>query len=319
MGFNYQPSYAWNSYEAWRLFSAPVIERELALGKQYFPRMNTVRLWMSYDAFRYEEDRQAENFETVLKICARYGLKAVVCLFNCWHDATMDNGGIYHPMMIDGSIWSAKANRFDSYFEKIVARHRDDDRILVWDICNEPYSFGSNREYREFTEPYETEWLKRMADLCRLAGAAQPIGISHYANSKDPGIGRIEKTAEFTDILLVHPYYYYSDNDVEKLQPDGFDRLLECCNGLSKKYGKPVLTTETCWGSKSSRIRAEIVKRTLEAHKKAHIGYIAHALYWSHVADLHDEGDGPFGSPGNLSFITKEGKIREGHEVFNRF
>lgn len=319
VGFNYHPSYAWNSYETWRLFDAGVIEREIALGKRYFPKMNTVRLWLSYDAFRYEEDRQAENFETALRICAKYGLKTVVCLFNCWHDSVMDNGGIYHPQMIDGSVWSAVQDRFDSYFEKIVGRHADDDRILIWDICNEPYSYGGNREYREFMEPHETAWLRRMADMCREAGAKQPRGISAYASSKDPGSEWIEKTADFTDILLVHPYYYYSDDDVRNLPPEGFDRLLERCRELSRKYGKPVLTTETCWGSGSDRVRAEIVERTLTAHKKARIGYLAHALHWSHVADLHGEGDGPYGGPGNLAFITKDGRIREGHEVFNRF
>ena len=78
VGFNYQPSYAYNSYETWRFFDAEVFDREIGLGKKFFPKMNTIRLWLSYDAFRYEEDRQAENFETALKICDTHGCKVIV-------------------------------------------------------------------------------------------------------------------------------------------------------------------------------------------------------------------------------------------------
>lgn len=316
-GFNYQPSYAYNSYEAWRFFDKEVFDREIGLGKKYFPKMNTIRLWLSYDAFRYEEDRQAENFETALKICDKYGCKAVVCLFNCWHDSVMDNGGIYHPMMIPGAIWCPTENMYDSFFRKIVAAHKDDERILIWDICNEPYSFGENKEYREFIEPYETNWLKRMCDMCHDTGAIQPCGISHYANSGSCGF--LEKTADFTDVFLIHPYYFYSDADVINLAQEGFDKLLNSAKELSKKYKKPVLTTETCWGSRNDKIRGEIVKRSLLAHKKAEIGYIAHALHWSYVADLHNDDEGPLSFPGNLMFITRDDKLREYHDIFNEF
>ena len=317
VGFNYHPSYAYNSYETWRFFDAEVFDREIGLGKKYFPKMNTVRLWLSYDAFRYEEDRQAENFETALKICDKHGCKVIPCLFNCWHDWVMDNGGIYHPMMIPGSIWCATETMYDSFIAKIVAPHKDDERILIWDICNEPYSFENNKEYMEFMEPYETAWLKKMCDMCKEAGVTQPCGISHYAMGAHTQ--RQEKTIDFVDVILVHPYYFYSDADVQNLSQDGFDKLLEEYNELSRKYNKPILTTETCWGSRNSQVRAEIIRRTLAAHKKAKIGYVAHALHWSHVADLHDDDEGPLNYPGNLMFITRDEKIREGHEVFNEF
>lgn len=316
VGFDYQPSYAYNSYEAWRFFDGGTFDREIGLGKKYFPKMNTVRLWLSYEAFRYEEVRQARNFETALSICEKHGCRAVVCLFNCWHDAVMDNGGIYHPQMIPGSVWGATENMYDSYFDKIVRAHKDDDRILIWDICNEPYSFSGNSEYQAFIEPYETAWLKKMCDMCHDSGAAQPCGISHYQKKMNTDF--LEKTADFVDVLLVHPYYFFSDRDVEILTDDGFDELLAKYNRLSELYGKPVLTTETCWGSRNDSVRSEIIERTLRAHKKAEIGFIAHALNWSHVADLHDDADGPLGSAGNLMFITRDGRLRPEHEVFSR-
>mgnify|MGYP004709186397 CR=1 FL=1 len=107
-------------------------------------------------------------------------------------------------------------------------------------------------------------------------------------------------------MILIHPYYFYSDEDVKKLSQEGFDNLLDSAVQLSLKYNKPLLTTETCWGSGDDKMRSEIVRRTLLAHKKAGIGYITHALHWSHVADLHSDDDGPTGIPGNLMFITRD-------------
>ena len=42
-GFNYQPGYAFNSYEAWRFFDADAITHEIERGKRYFPGINTIR------------------------------------------------------------------------------------------------------------------------------------------------------------------------------------------------------------------------------------------------------------------------------------
>ncbi len=170
--------------------------------------MNTVRLWLSYDAFRYEEERQAQNFEKALAICEKYGCKVVPVLFNCWHDAVMDNGGIYHSQMIAGSIWSATETMYDSFIDKIVKPHADDARILLWDICNEPYSYGENLEFRKLMQPYETEWLRKMAEKCKEAGTAQPLGIS------TAGVFDIKYVADFVDVYLIHPYYFYKDSDL---------------------------------------------------------------------------------------------------------
>ncbi|MCM8804703.1 MAG: hypothetical protein NC833_05575 [Candidatus Omnitrophica bacterium] len=49
-GFNYQPSYGANGYEIWYYFKPDIIEKEIFLGKKYFPGINTLRIWLSWDA-----------------------------------------------------------------------------------------------------------------------------------------------------------------------------------------------------------------------------------------------------------------------------
>ncbi len=50
-GFNYQPSYGSSGFELWQKFDSTIIEKELGLGKKYFPGMNAIRLWLSWDSF----------------------------------------------------------------------------------------------------------------------------------------------------------------------------------------------------------------------------------------------------------------------------
>lgn len=64
--------------------------------------------------------------------------------------------------------------------------------------------------------------------------------------------------ADFVDIFLIHPYYYQWDHEVvdpDALTPEGFDEFLEEYKELSRKYNKPLLTTETCWGSRDDKLR----------------------------------------------------------------
>ena len=314
-GFNYQPGYAYNSYEAWRFFDPEVFQRDFELGKRYFPGINTVRLWLSYEAFRYEEDRQAANFETVLSICDSFGFRVIPVLFNRWHDAVMDNGGIYYNQIITGSCWCAGQNIFDSYIQKIVSAHKTDGRIFLWDICNEPFSYGDNQEAAAFIRPYELKWLEKLYIMGKESGAVQPFGISHAS----PCVEAMKEIAHISDVFLVHPYFFYSDVEFNDASEDKCVEILASLKQTAEQLGKPILTTETCWGSLIDERRADIIRHTLSAHRRAGIGFIVHALAYSHVADLHDPDDGIVGNPGNLCFIRRDGSLRPGHDVFNNY
>lgn len=70
-GFNYQPSYGSTSFENWINFDPEIIELELRRGKEFFPVMNTVRLWLSWAAFVRNPQKFMADFEKALAICDR--------------------------------------------------------------------------------------------------------------------------------------------------------------------------------------------------------------------------------------------------------
>ena len=73
-GFNYHPSYSYGSLEDWLLFDESVWRRELTIGKQYLPKMNTIRIWLSWNAFCRGEKRFIENIQKVIDICKELDL-----------------------------------------------------------------------------------------------------------------------------------------------------------------------------------------------------------------------------------------------------
>lgn len=296
-GFNYQPSYEANGYAIWRNFKPSIIERELALGKNYFPKMNAVRLWLSWDAFLVGPDEFAAHFERALQICDRQRLKVVPTLYNNWHTIP-DFGGISEEMLrwffINlGKHGEAPDYAFLPYMRRIVGEHREDPRILVWDLCNEPFNNGDKNLLQD--------WLTHTYQLCKRLGATHPIGVSVQIRPE-----YLERVVKISDVLLIHPY-------------GARDKELGEVISYAREHGKPLLATECCWGSLDDETRAKTVAEELAALARHRIGFFPHALHESLVADLHHPQYGPISAAGYMAFINFDGTLRKGHDVYNDF
>ncbi len=197
-GFNYQPSYEATGYSIWRQFRPEKFEAELCLGKKYFPKFNTVRYWLSFDAFAVDPSGFSENFETALTIADSLGLKVIPALFNNWNSIP-GFGGISEEMLrywfFDyGKKGEATSYVFRPYLEKVVGDHSNDKRILLWDLCNEPHNSGN----WQLTQ----EWLTHCYKVCKLMGATQPVSVSVQGSPEQ--LGAVEA---ISDLFLIHPYF----------------------------------------------------------------------------------------------------------------
>lgn len=319
-GFNYQPSYASTTLEAWQYFDADIIKKELENGKKYFPKFNTVRLWLSWDSYFRKPDIFKKNFETLLEICGGLGLKSIPILFNRWHDANgYDVGGVYLDNLIPGH-WTYYRDKYLKYAADIISSHKNDDRILIWDLCNEPFSYDEipDDEMFKYFEKVEMDWLTDLYKIAKEEDPDTPASVSTHALFDRYGL---EKINPVSDVLLIHPYFEYTDAEgiADKENRCAFEERIKLNADYAKEVNKPMLVTETCWGAYEALPRANNTRFTLQTISKYGLGFIAHALYYSLIADLHDKEDGFIGRPGNLCFINKDGSLRKGHEVFNEF
>ncbi|MBO4940202.1 MAG: cellulase family glycosylhydrolase [Clostridia bacterium] len=307
-GFNYHPSYSYGSLEDWLLFDEEVWRRELANGKKHFPKMNTIRIWLSWNAFCRLEGRFIEHIKKVIEICKELDLYVIPSLFNRWHDPMVNCDSIYIDHFLPNSSWLHKfGNLFEDYIDALCDAFGKEERILVWDICNEPCAYNGDFPLKEEVKAYELAWLKKMADRMRANKVTQPLGIG--STGKEP----METFGDVCDVYLTH--LYYQGGDIEKFEQK-FLRFFE----EAKKNDKPLIISECCWGSFDDKYRSELIRVALSIFTKYGIGFVAHALQYCGCADLHDAADGR-STPniGNLCFVNKDGALRPYHEIYNEF
>lgn len=308
-GFNYHPSYSTGSMEDWIMFDFDVWKKELENGKKLFPKMNAIRIWLSWNAFCRLENKFIEEVRQVVDLCKELDIYVIPSLFNRWHDAMVDCDGIYIDHFLPGSSWLLKyGNLFEDYIDALCAEFKNEEQILVWDLCNEPFAYGSDFPLRESVMPHEIAWLEKIAKRIRSNNVIQPLGVG------GKGIGDVEYYEEISDVHLTHLYFGNPDN------AEIYDNEVKKYTEYLKERGKSWIVSECCWGSFDDNKRTELIKLTLDIFTKYHAGYVAHALQYSGCADLHDYGDGRT-SPdiGNLCFVKKDGSIRPGHDIFNDY
>ena len=299
-GFNYQPSWSSNGFVIWRQFRPELFHRELGQGIRYFQGINTIRLWLSFDAFASADAAGQKavvaNFQTALQIADGYRLKVIPVLFNNWHSIP-DFGGIANEMI---EYWmndhdrnhTIPRNVFMSYLEAFAGAHAADDRILVWDLCNEPFNSG--------VTPALISWLDFLYRKCKELKVLAPLSVGMA-----PSIDSLKLLEPASDVLTIHPY--------------GNRRFLDAAVACGERVGKSVLATECCWGSLDDDDRARIIAMEFSELRDRSLGFLAHVLHHSPVADCHRPEHGPLSGAGYMAFIEEDGSLRPHHDIFNKF
>jgi len=315
-GFNYQPSYAFNGADIWRRFDATVFDRELGLGKRHFPKMNGVRIWLAWEIFHGASDRQRaqflDNVDAALGAAARYGMTVMPVLFNRWHGATPEWGGVFLDHLIPGSGWAQPGfmNSCYEYCDALMERFAGDPRIFAWDLCNEPFMYGAPPwDKHADIARHEQAWLENIYARCKQRGPRAPLSVGFFL-----GADFLEPLNHLCDILNFH--LYWMGNEDKK---DDFRRRLDACVALREKTGKPLISSEACWGALDDAKRVEIIRFHLEELNQRNIGWLVYALHHTGIADLHRPEYGRVGGPGTLHCIEPDGSIRPGHDIINQY
>jgi hypothetical protein len=288
-GFSMIPSWGARIEDAWWFYDPSRMREEAALATQV--HANCIRLWIEFTAWMRDPDRVTANFLDAVAAIGELGMKGMPCLFNRWHDSQYDYGGTYTENLF-GS-W----DRHVEYVRALVTPLANDERVLIWDLCNEPQ--GSDLNDPVVRKQYE--WLQKIAATVRACGARQPITMGTM------GGGNIDIHAPLVDVLCGHPY------------PHDRPTLLEYVAGFDaqrKKYGKPFLVNETIPGSLNDQVRGETARYFTEILTAADMGWMGWALREglaiSTRPDRHDSNG--INGEGYHPFFTKSGRLRPGLE-----
>ncbi len=249
-GCNFMPSTAANHFDTWQSYGAEerfqVVEKELALARDV--GFNTIRVIIGaeWGLFVYYREREnfLKNFERMVSIADKNGIKVIPVLGNdcsrpkAWwkilevgpqkYDVGYHGGrkasqhgslkGIGYTALDDPELRPI----FFKMCEELLTEYRNDDRILFWNLVNEP----GNRGRGEITK-------KDMRELFELAwkiDPKQPLAADIWSNKIKPT--EVEQLAG--DLSDVISYHCYSDYGTQK----------SVIQSLRKRFGRPMINTE---------------------------------------------------------------------------
>jgi len=279
VGANFLPSNAINELEMWQpeTFDPTTIDRELGWAEAI--GMNTMRVFLHN--LLWEQDQQGfqKRIDTFLSIAARHHIKPVFVLFDsCWDP--YPKLGPQHPPIpgVHNSGWvqapgisvltdATQYPRLENYVKGVVGAFANDERILAWDVWNEPDN-ANDSSYGK-TEPKNKsdlvlQLLPQVFAWARSARPIQPLTSGVWRGDwtsvdKMPPMARVQ--IEQSDVISFHNYGW----------PEQFEKRIQ----ELQQFHRPIICTEYM-----ARGAGSLFDTVLPVAKKYHVG----AINWGLVA-----------------------------------
>jgi Cellulase (glycosyl hydrolase family 5) len=246
VGANFIPSNAINELEMFQAatFDPALIDKELGMAQSI--GMNTVRVFLQDQLWQQDSKGFTERLNTVLGIAAQHHIKPLLVLFDsCWE--TDPHLGPQHPPIpgIHNSGWVQSPGKarledvsvepqLEAYVKGIVGAFANDDRILGWDIWNEPDNRGGDKvEDLAAKVQRVNELLPKAFAWARSAHPAQPLTSGVWVGNWDDPQKESETTKiqlRESDVITFHNYGW----------PEDFEARIKSLQG----QGRPIICTE---------------------------------------------------------------------------
>ncbi len=153
VGCNYIPAYAVNQLEMWQAesFDAGAISTELSLAASL--GFNTVRVFL-HDLLWTDPNGLIDRLDEFLGVADRMGISVMPVFFegvwlNYAHPGSqpspvsgVHNSGWVQSPNAKAAVDPAQWPRLEDYMSGVLDRFAEDERILMWDVYNEPGNEG---------------------------------------------------------------------------------------------------------------------------------------------------------------------------------
>lgn len=247
-GCNFAPSTASNQLELWQAetFDPDTIDRELGWAAEIVG-MNSIRLFLHDLAWQVDPVGFLDRVDRVLDLAAGHGISVMPVLFDGIWDPDPRPGpqraprpGIHNSTWLQGPGAAVLADRsrwasLRPYVEAVLGRFREDPRVTVWDLFNEPDSPNPAYARRDPANKASlvADLLEQVWDWAEAVDPVQPLTVGvylfpHLHPERASRVGRI--ALERSDIVSFHCYL-------------GEAGLRQAISGL-RTHGRPLVCTE---------------------------------------------------------------------------
>jgi hypothetical protein len=258
VGSNYVPKSAINELEMWQEASFDPVEIDKELGWAEGIGMNTMRVFLHDLLWQQDAPGFRKRIDQFLGIASRHHIRPLFVLFDsCW-DPAPQLGAQHAPIPgVHNSGWvqspGAKAladpsqyPRLKQYVQGVVGAFAKDDRILGWDVWNEPGSDQTGNYPK--TELNNKEKVARVVALlpqafewAREANPTQPLtsGVYEVDTAADENaLEEIERVqVRESDIITFHNYSWPEDFKSEIAWLRRFHRPVICTEYMARSVG----------------------------------------------------------------------------------
>lgn len=261
VGANFLPSTAINQLEMWQAdtFDTTTINRELGWAADL--GMNVMRVYLHDLAWQTDSSGFKKRIDQFLSIASRHHIKILFCIFDdCWNPDPRPGKQPAPRPGIHNSGWvrspsltvhndSAQWHYLESYVKDILRTFKTDNRILLWDLYNEPGNSG----YQLGSLPL----LQKIFTWAWDIRPSQPLTAGLWFDNKTLNTFQLASS----DVITFHNY-----NDAANLEK----QIREL-----QQLGRPLICTEYMARTRNSRFQSH-----LPLFKKYHVG----AINWGLVA-----------------------------------
>ena len=248
LGSNYNPASAINQLEMWQADSFDPKRIDLELGWAEGLGMNTMRVFLHDLLWQQDAEGFKRRLDQFLTIAAKHKIRPMFVLFDAVWDPDAKLGKQRAPKPgVHNSGWVQSPNRttlqnpaeyprLEAYVKGVVGAFAKDQRILAWDIWNEPDNENGG-SYGQLEPKNKVELvlalLPQAFAWARAAGAEQPLTSGVWKGDwstaeKMTAMDRLQ--IELSDVVTFHNY-------------DAPTELEKRINWL-KRYNRPLICTE---------------------------------------------------------------------------
>ena len=246
VGANFIPSDAINELEMFQpaTFDSKLIDKELGMGESI--GMNTMRVFLQDQLWTSDPEAFKRTLDTFLSIAAKHHIRPLLVLFDsCWE--TNPHLGPQHPPIpgVHNSGWVQSPGKerledrsvepqLKAYVQGVVGAFANDNRILGWDIWNEPDNGGGDvKEDVPAKVARVDELLPKAFAWARAVHPAQPLTSGVWTGDwSDPAHESATTKIQLSnsDVISFHNYDW----------PETFEKRIRELEPLHR----PILCTE---------------------------------------------------------------------------
>lgn len=239
-GSNFQPSTAINQLEMFQAatFDTQTIDKELGWAEEL--GFNAMRVYLHHVAWTSDKAGFKKRLNDYLAISSKHKIKSILVFFDdCWNDKYaagkqpepkpgVHNSGWVRDPGTDIRNNPDSLKMLEAYVKDVLTTFKNDDRILMWDLYNEPGNSG----YLDKSLPL----LKQVFTWAKAVNPSQPLtsGVWNWGKGFD-NLNKFQ--LENSDIVTYH-HYEYIDGHLKKIEElRAYKRPMICTEYMARRNG----------------------------------------------------------------------------------